>query len=90
MAPETASGLPAYDLEILEVVRPTAISETPALEDAGEARTVIEIGGLEPGMRYTWRLVVETAGGQEISETVTCEAPVCTADYVPGGLGGPS
>ena len=44
------------------------------------ARTSVEVEGLEPGMRYTWRLVIETADGREISETVTCEAPVCPAD----------
>lgn len=83
-APE-APSLPAYDLEILEIGRPAAASGGPAPEADSEARTSVEIGGLEAGIKYIWRVVVETAAGRQISETVTCEAPVCTADYQPGG-----
>ena len=84
MAPEAAEALPepemrAYDLAILEVARPAASGPQAAGADDPGARTSVEVEGLEPGMRYTWRIVFETADGQA-SETVTCEAPVCPAD----------
>ncbi len=80
--PRPASDLPAYDLEVLGVERPPELR--PSGTDDEPARTTVEIEGLEPGMSYTWRVVIETAGGQEITETVTCEAPTCTADDAGG------
>ncbi len=85
--PKTATDLPAYDLELVEVTRPAGRLEAAA-GGGGAARTTVVVEGLEPGMVYTWRLVFETAEGRMISETVTCEAPMCTADYVPGGPAG--
>lgn len=84
--PPAAPDLPALDLEVVEVVEPSLPPGAgPAGEDDEAVRTTVEIEGLEPGTTYTWRVVVETAGGREVSETVTCVAPVCTADFVPGG-----
>ncbi len=82
----SASALPepemrAYDLQILQVAEPTAApGELSASSEEPAARTSVEVEGLEPGMRYTWRIVFGSGGGQESSETVTCEAPVCPAD----------
>ncbi len=86
LAPQAAGLLPepemrAYDLTIVDVGRPTAGRGLLAANaDDPAARTSVEVQGLEPGMRYTWRIVTELAGGEEVSETVTCEAPVCPAD----------
>lgn len=86
LSPQAASVLPepqmrAYDLSILAVAQPTAgPGLLAASADDPAARTSVEVEGLEPGMRYTWRIVFSTADGQETSETVTCEAPVCPAD----------
>ncbi len=82
LSPQAAGVLPepemrAYDLTILEVAEPSPLA---ASIDDPAARKSVEVEGLEPGMRYTWRVVFKTADGQEISETVTCEAPVCPAD----------
>ncbi len=79
-----APELPAYDLKILEVQRP---ADSPAARTGEAPRTTVELEGLEPGMKYTWRVVFETAAGRQVSETVTCEAPVCTADQADGGPG---
>ena len=82
-AARTASALPepsmrAYDLSIVPAAQPDARVAASAAVPA--SRTSVDVEGLEPGMRYTWRVVFATADGEEISETVTCEAPVCPAD----------
>ncbi len=77
--PEAPPELPAYDLQITRVERS---DDSPAAGIGG--RTTVEIEGLEPGMKYTWRVVFDTPGGQQVTETVTCEAPVCTADRADG------
>ena len=79
--PQAPPELPAYDLQISRVERP---DESPAAGTGEAARTTVEIEGLEPGMKYTWRVVFDTPGGQQATETVTCEAPVCTADQADG------
>ena len=86
LSPQAAAVLPepqmrAYDLSILDVAQPTAgPGLLAASADDPAARTSVEVEGLEPGMRYTWRIVFSTADSQETTETVTCEAPVCPAD----------
>ncbi len=66
-----ASDLPAYDFEILDIERPLDLQASGT--DGKPAWTTVEIEGLEPGMGYTWRVVIETAGGKEVTEAVTCE-----------------
>ena len=68
----------AYQLQIIEVERPAGLE---ALTTGGAMQTGTVIEGLEPGMNYTWRVVIETDDGQMISKTVTCQAPVCPADF---------
>ncbi len=82
LSPQAAAVLPepemrAYDLSILRVAEPSPLAASAA---DPAARTSVEVEGLEPGMRYTWRIVFGTEDGQQTSETVTCEAPVCPAD----------
>lgn len=85
-APETppeagldAGGpLRAFQIEIVEVERATPLPELGAGE---EARNSMVVEDLEPGMNYTWRVVIEVGEGRVVSETVTCQAPVCPADF---------
>ena len=67
----------AYQLQIIEVKQPAGME---ALGAGGATLTDTVIEGLEPGMNYTWRVVVETDDGQLVSKTVMCQAPVCPAD----------
>jgi len=75
--------LPAYDLRILSVERgsrPEAAPGAPGQPAAPEPANEVVVEGLEPGLSYTWRLVVQTGPGSSVSGTVTCMAPVCPAD----------
>lgn len=72
-----ASKLRAYQLSIISREEPEALAAVAGELPAGTS-AVIE--GLEPGVNYTWRLVIETGDGEFVSETVTCQAPVCPAD----------
>ncbi len=67
----------AYQLQIIEVERPAGLDTLTA---GGAMQTDMVIEGLEPGMNYTWRVVIETEDGEMVSKTVTCQAPVCPAD----------
>lgn len=66
----------AYQIQLIEVEQP----KTAAAVDAGEISVVIE--NLEPGVNYTWRVVVEPAGGRIVSAPVTVRGPVCPADPI--------
>lgn len=66
--------LRAFQIRIAEVEEPRSREDAPG--EALEHAVVVE--DLEPGMTYTWRLVL--AGGA--APTVTCAAPVCPADMV--------
>jgi hypothetical protein len=79
-APTARSAMPtlrAYELEVIEVEQSSGVRALAAGGDL-EGSTVVE--GLEPGMSYTWRIVLETAGGRLVSGALTCQAPVCPAD----------
>jgi hypothetical protein len=87
LAAAQAETLPAYNLSIVDVDRDSSadaeLMGLTAATDAGEMKvSTVVVEGLEPGLNYTWRLVVETADGFEVSDTVICQAPVCTADML--------
>lgn len=60
---------------------------TPQGFTSGEAEMSAVVENLEPGMTYTWRLVMDTAADGMASPTVTCQAPVCPADMMRGEEG---
>lgn len=84
-APATArqgkGTMRAYQLRLREVRLPDSAERFAA----GEQEAVAEVENLEPGMRYTWRLVPEGADERSASPTVSCLAPVCPADMVQEG-----
>lgn len=71
--------LRAFQIRLADVDPPES---APAFA-RGEEESAVVIENLEPGMSYTWRLVMERAGAA--SPTVTCQAPVCPADMVREG-----
>ena len=75
-----AQGKPAarraYQVRLLEIERPT----DRAVDAAGEMTVVIE--DLEPGLNYSWRVVIEAPDGRLVSVPVTCQAPTCPADFI--------
>jgi hypothetical protein len=81
------SDMRAYQLHLIGVQRPSVSGRSinsllgESLEKQ-EASAVIE--GLEPGLTYYWRVRLETESGVEISQTVSCEAPICPADMQEG------
>ena len=70
--------LRAYQIRIIDVERP----KSTELFATGAAETAAVIENLEPGVSYTWRLVIQTDAGKVVSPAVTCQAPVCPADMV--------
>jgi hypothetical protein len=78
LARQGKGALRAYQIRIVDIER----SKSPELFAAGTAETAAVIENLEPGMNYTWRLVIQTDAGGLASPTVTCRAPVCPADMV--------
>jgi hypothetical protein len=66
--------LRAYQIQIVEV------EQARALEAAGPLEASVLIEGLEPGVNYTWRVVLETAAGRLASAPVTCQAATCPTD----------
>ncbi len=64
----------AYQIQIIEI-------EQPSLARSGEMGVVVE--GLESGVNYTWRIVLESATGRLVSAPVTCRARICPADLIP-------
>jgi len=67
------SKLRAYQFSLIQLEQPKAAAETGA-----EMAAVVE--GLEPGVDYTWRIVIETDSGRLVSSPTTSEAVVCPAD----------
>lgn len=74
---DAMAPLRAFQIEIADVERPTPLSDLGAGE---ETRNSMVVEDLEPGMNYTWRIVIEVGDGRVVSENVTCQAPVCPAD----------
>ena len=78
--PAIAQGKPAalraYQVRLLEIERPAGRE----VDAAGEMTVVIE--DLEPGMNYSWRVVIEAPDGRLVSVPVTCQAPTCPADFI--------
>jgi hypothetical protein len=66
--------LRAYRIQIVEVDQPRAEIAGGSLESG------VLIEGLEPGVNYTWRVVLETAAGRLVSPPVTCPAATCPTD----------
>jgi hypothetical protein len=80
-APRVSSrqrGLRAFQIRLADVARPQSMDRLAA----GTDEVVAEIENLEPGMKYTWRVAIDTAARDFVSQTVTCQAPVCPADMV--------
>lgn len=71
-------GLRAFQIRLVDVARPQT---TDRFAD-GTDEIIAEIENLEPGMRYTWRVAIESAAADFVSQTVSCQAPVCPADMV--------
>jgi hypothetical protein len=78
LAKQGQERLRAYQIRIVDVERP----RSKELFATGAAETVAVVENLEPGMNYTWRLVIQTDADKVASPTVTCQAPVCPADMV--------
>ncbi|MGB5987882.1 MAG: hypothetical protein WBG37_21435 [Desulfobacterales bacterium] len=71
----------AYQLQILEVGPISKLETTEAFglrKNSDETAAIID--NLEPGLNYTWRIVIEDSEGDIVSHSVTCQAPVCPAD----------
>jgi hypothetical protein len=83
-ATERSGGtLRAYDLRLLSVVRPHIVGEAaPGTLDVAPERqeTSVVVEGLEPGLRYTWRVRLEGPQGWRESAPAICAAPICPAD----------
>lgn len=78
LARQGKSTLRAYQIRIVDFERP----KSAELFAAGTEETVAVIENLEPGMNYTWRLVIETGATDLVSPVVRCRAPICPADMV--------
>lgn len=78
LARQGKSTLRAYQIRIVDIQQP----KSRELFTAGTAETVAVVENLEPGLIYTWRLVLEPDAARLVSPEVACEAPVCPADMV--------
>jgi hypothetical protein len=79
--------LPALDLTIAGITRPffEGISPGELLgAEPEDQETSVVVEGLEAGVTYSWRLRLLTTEGLEVSEPVSCQAPVCPADLQEG------
>jgi len=79
-APEAQGARPlrAHQIQLIQTM--------PLREAAGgtaEMGAVVE--DLEPGVSYTWRVVLEAGSAKAVSQEVMCQAPVCPADLVEKG-----
>jgi hypothetical protein len=67
--------LRAYQIRMISVEQPRT---TPPADGDTEMSAVVE--NLEPGVNYTWRIAIDTAGGRLLSASTRCKAPVCPSD----------
>ena len=67
------SKLRAYQFSLIQLEQTKAAAATGT-----EMAAVVE--GLEPGVDYTWRIVIETDSGRLVSAPTTSEAVACPAD----------
>ncbi|MEM7480799.1 MAG: hypothetical protein AAF481_06470 [Acidobacteriota bacterium] len=74
-------GLRAYELQITDSTSAQSL-RSKVSENARSAEIFAVVEGLEPGLNYTWRVVVGSPSGEWLSPSVTCTAPVCPADLV--------
>jgi hypothetical protein len=72
------SQLRAYQIRVIEIESPVRAQVAGGADEGG-----VVVEGLEPGVQYTWRAVLEASSHQVVSLTATCDAPVCPADMVP-------
>lgn len=49
-------------------------------KDERTALVGVQVEGLEPGLNYFWRVVIEVQGRRETSEVIRCQAPTCPVD----------
>lgn len=67
--------LRAYQFQVIEV-------ERPRTTEVGTTEVGVVVEDLEPGMNYSWRVLVEAGTLRMTSPVVMCQAPVCPADMV--------
>lgn len=72
------TGLRAYQFYLVEIEKSRSAEQFAA----GAVEEIAVVEGLEPGVTYTWRIVVPAGAGELVSAVVTCQAPVCPADMV--------
>lgn len=85
-------ALAGLDLKVTEFRQPKLTTEQRrALEQrdavsrlAPEAvaaqETSVEVEGLEPGLKYQWRVRFKAPNGEQLTGIATCIAPTCAAD----------
>lgn len=76
LAKQGRGNVRAYQIRIVEIANP----KSPELFATGTAETVAVVEGLEPGVNYTWRVVIPTGAGKLVSPSVRCKAPICPVD----------
>ena len=70
----------AFQIRIIEVEQP----KIQALENAPETSEMgAVVEGLEPGVNYTWRILIDSGSNRVVSAPVSVKAGVCPADIVP-------
>jgi hypothetical protein len=80
-AQRSGGALRAYDLRLVSMVRPQIVGDAaPGALAPEHQETSVVVEGLEPGLRYTWRVRLEGPQGWRESEPATCIAPICPAD----------
>jgi hypothetical protein len=83
-APELTDGTSrvgrAYDLQMIDYQPAAPAARAAGVGLAAEDAVVVE--GLAPGMSYTWRLRFPVDGDFVNSATVSCQAPICPADFI--------
>jgi hypothetical protein len=67
----------AFQIRLIEIEPLRA-----ATADA-DAQMGAVVENLDPGVNYSWRIVINTPAGRIVSRPTTCQANVCPADLVP-------
>jgi hypothetical protein len=86
MLPLSAQGgveppVPALDVRLTDVERPPVATEAAGAAPTAPQRATAVVEGLEAGINYYWQITTTGPTGEEVTETVRCQAPVCPADF---------
>jgi hypothetical protein len=73
--------VPALDVRLTGVERPSVATEAAGVAPTAPQRATAVVEGLEAGVNYYWRITTTAPTGEEVTETVRCQAPVCPADF---------